>query len=68
MALLRRLFKQGNSTVVSIPESYLTDLGLKPGDRVTIQIKRPKDRRPFVKMIAYDYKVDGRVYRDYELS
>lgn len=36
MATLRRIFKSGNSVVVSLPEHYLEQLGLGVGAQVII--------------------------------
>ena len=40
--IIRRLFKQGGSVVVSIPKNYLSDLGLEINDYVVLDLK-PKE-------------------------
>jgi len=35
----RKLFQSGNNVVVSLPESFLTEVGLSKGDRVVFQQK-----------------------------
>ena len=34
MAIIRKLFKSGNSTVVAMPDAYLERFSLRPGDHV----------------------------------
>ncbi len=34
MAIIRKLFKSGNSTVVAMPDAYLERFGLRAGDHV----------------------------------
>ena len=36
MSNLRKLFKQGNSTVISIPDYLLQEMGIEAGDFVRI--------------------------------
>ena len=43
MAILRRLYNQGNSVVVSIPPYMLDQLNLKPGDLLALSILKPAD-------------------------
>ena len=42
--MIRRLFKTGNSTVLSIPKEVLDDLGIKDGERVNIELDHEKRR------------------------
>lgn len=43
MSNLRKLFKSGNSTVLSIPDYLLKEMGIKAGDFVTIDPIRVKN-------------------------
>ncbi|MBE0696192.1 MAG: AbrB/MazE/SpoVT family DNA-binding domain-containing protein [Anaerolineaceae bacterium] len=38
--MIRRLFKTGNSIVLSIPKEVLDGLGVKDGDSVTLELDR----------------------------
>jgi antitoxin MazE len=42
--MLRRLFKTGNSVVLSIPKEILDSLGLADGESVTLEVDRPQHR------------------------
>ena len=42
--MIRRLFKTGNSTVLSIPKEVLDDLGIKDGERVNIELDHEQRR------------------------
>jgi putative addiction module antidote len=38
--MIRRLFRTGNSTVLSLPKEVLDDLGLKDGETVNLELDR----------------------------
>lgn len=59
MALLRRIFQQGNSPVVALPPGYLAEIGLDVRDPCVISFHRPKRGKPFLKVRAYDHGKDG---------
>jgi antitoxin MazE len=40
--MIRRLFKTGNSTVISLPKEVLDDLGIKDGESVELELDREK--------------------------
>ena len=42
--MIRRLFKTGNSVVVSLPKEILEDLGIKEGGRVNLDLDREQRR------------------------
>jgi antitoxin MazE len=42
--MIRRLFKTGNSTVLSLPKEILEYLGLKDGQNVNLELDRKKKR------------------------
>lgn len=53
--MLRRLFKTGNSVVISLPREMLDGLGLKDGDDVSIMMESEKRQliiSPAEKMLA----------------
>jgi hypothetical protein len=50
MATLRRLYKSGNSVVVSLPEHYLDWLSLKIGDQVIISTGKSANNCPYLKL------------------
>lgn len=55
--MIRRLFKTGNSVVLSIPKEVLDDLGLKEGVSVNLEIDRDQRRvtiSPLEKPIAIE--------------
>lgn len=41
MAQIRKLWQQGNSTVISLPTEYLREAGLNIGDCLTVQLHPP---------------------------
>lgn len=45
--MIRRLFKTGNSTVLSLPKEVLDDLGIKDGESVNLELDR-KQRRVII--------------------
>jgi antitoxin MazE len=42
--MIRRLFKTGNSIVLSLPKEVLDDLGVKDGDSVNLELDREQRR------------------------
>ncbi|HEX2980833.1 MAG TPA: AbrB/MazE/SpoVT family DNA-binding domain-containing protein [Anaerolineaceae bacterium] len=42
--MIRRLFRTGNSIVLSIPKDVLDDLGVKDGERVNLELDREQRR------------------------
>jgi len=42
--MIRRLFKTGNSTVLSLPKDVLEDLELGEGARVNLEVDREQNR------------------------
>lgn len=52
MATLRRIFRSGNSVVVSLPEHYLEQLGLEPGDQVILDTKYTVHNHRFIRVRA----------------
>jgi antitoxin component of MazEF toxin-antitoxin module len=53
--MIRRLFKTGNSIVISLPKEVLDDLGMKDGERVQLELDREQRRviiTPIEKPIA----------------
>ncbi|MEN4040936.1 MAG: AbrB/MazE/SpoVT family DNA-binding domain-containing protein [Anaerolineaceae bacterium] len=42
--MIRRLFKTGNSIVISLPKEVLDDLGMKDGERVNLELDREQRR------------------------
>lgn len=42
--MIRRLFRTGNSIVISLPKEMLDDLGIKEGESVTLELDREQNR------------------------
>jgi putative addiction module antidote len=42
--MIRRLFKTGNSIVLSLPKEVLDDLGIKDGENVNLELDREQRR------------------------
>jgi len=42
--MIRRLFKTGNSIVLSLPKEVLQDLGIKDGENVNLELDREQRR------------------------
>jgi antitoxin MazE len=42
--MIRRLFKTGNSIVLSLPKEVLEDLGIKDGESVNLELDRQQHR------------------------
>jgi len=42
--MIRRLFKTGNSTVLSLPKEILDDLGIKDGESVNLELDHEQHR------------------------
>lgn len=45
--MIRRLFKTGNSIVLSLPKEVLDDLGIKDGESVNLELD-PEQRRVII--------------------
>lgn len=55
--MLRKLFKTGNSIVVSLPKDILETLGVSEGAEVTVELDRERGQiviRPIVQPVAGD--------------
>lgn len=53
--MIRRLFRTGNSVVISLPKDILDELGIKDGEQVNLELDREQRRviiRPMDKPIA----------------
>ncbi len=53
--MIRRLFKTGNSIVLSLPKEVLDELGIREGERVNLELDREQRRviiTPVEKSIA----------------
>ena len=42
--MIRRLFKTGNSVVISLPKEVLEDLGIKDGESVNLELDHKQHR------------------------
>ena len=42
--MIRRLFKTGNSVVLSLPKEVLADLGIKDGESVNLELDHERHR------------------------
>ncbi len=42
--MIRRLFKSGNSIVLSLPKEVLDDLGIKDGEAVNLELEKEQRR------------------------
>jgi putative addiction module antidote len=42
--MIRRLFKTGNSVVISLPKEILESLGLSDGENVSLELDRQRQR------------------------
>lgn len=55
--MLRKLFKTGNSIVVSLPKDIIEPLGVSEGAEVTVELDRERGQiviRPIVQPVAGD--------------
>lgn len=55
--MIRRLFKTGNSTVLSLPKDILEDLGIREGETVNLEFDRNHKRliiTPVEKLLAIE--------------
>lgn len=61
--MIRRLFKTGNSIVLSLPKEALDDLGLKDGESVNLELDReqrrviitPVEKPPVIRGVNEDF-------------
>jgi len=56
--MLRRLFKTGNSIVLSLPREMLNSLGVADGECVSIELDR-EQRQVIIKPVEKPLKVTG---------
>ncbi len=56
--MLRRLFKTGNSIVISLPREVLDDLGIKDGATVNLELDR-EQRRVIISPVEKPYAIAG---------
>ena len=56
--MIRRLFKTGNSIVLSIPKEVLEDLGIKDGASVNLELDR-EQRRMIISPIGKPIAIAG---------
>jgi len=56
--MLRRLFKTGNSVVLSVPREMLDSLGLAEGENVSLELDR-KQQRMIIKPVEQPLAVPG---------
>jgi putative addiction module antidote len=56
--MLRRLFKTGNSVVLSLPREMLDSLGLTEGESVSLELDRDQ-KQMVIKPIEKPYAVSG---------
>ncbi len=56
--MLRRLFKTGNSVVLSVPREMLESLGLAEGENVSLELDR-KQQRMIIKPVEKPLAVAG---------
>ena len=56
--MLRRLFKTGNSVVISVPREMLDSLGLAEGENVSLELDR-KQQRMIIKPVEQPPAVSG---------
>jgi putative addiction module antidote len=56
--MLRRLFKTGNSVVISVPREMLESLGLAEGENVSLELDR-KQQRMIIKPVEQLPAVSG---------
>lgn len=56
--MIRRLFKTGNSTVISLPKEVLEDLGIKDGESVNLELDH-EQRRVIITPVDKPVKMAG---------
>jgi putative addiction module antidote len=56
--MIRRLFKTGNSIVLSLPKEVLDDLGIKDGESVNLELDR-KQRRVIITPVEKPLVIAG---------
>lgn len=56
--MIRRLFKTGNSIVLSLPKEVLDNLGIKDGERVNLELD-PKQRRVIITPVEKPIAIAG---------
>lgn len=56
--MIRRLFKTGNSIVLSLPKQVLDDLGIKGGESINLELDR-KQRRVIITPVEKPIAIAG---------
>jgi antitoxin component of MazEF toxin-antitoxin module len=56
--MIRRLFKTGNSIVLSLPREVLDDLGIKDGESVNLEVDH-KQRRVIITPLEKTIEIAG---------
>ncbi|HEX7433064.1 MAG TPA: AbrB/MazE/SpoVT family DNA-binding domain-containing protein [Anaerolineaceae bacterium] len=56
--MIRRLFKTGNSIVLSLPKEVLDNLGITDGESVNLELE-PEQRRVIITPVAKPISVAG---------
>jgi putative addiction module antidote len=56
--MIRRLFKTGNSIVLSLPKEILEDLGIKDGENVNLELDR-EQRRVIITPVEKTIPMEG---------
>ena len=56
--MIRRLFRTGNSTVLSLPKEVLDDLGIKDGESVNLELDH-KHRRVIISPVEKPIAIAG---------
>ncbi len=56
--MIRRLFKTGNSIVISLPKEVLDDLGIKDGESVNLQLDK-EQRRVIISPVEKPFAMAG---------
>jgi antitoxin component of MazEF toxin-antitoxin module len=56
--MLRKVFKKGNSVLVSLPKEALNYLGLSPGENINLELDRDK-RQIVISPIKSSLEISG---------
>lgn len=56
--MIRRLFKTGNSIVISLPKEVLDELGIKDGESVNLQLDK-EQRRVIISPVEKPFAIAG---------
>jgi antitoxin component of MazEF toxin-antitoxin module len=55
---IRKIFKNGNSLVLSLPAKALNELGLTEGDRVLIEVSSDKEKSIVIRPLKIAHRDD----------